>query len=130
MGDVIVHLAVKSAHRARARALPLYFDSGCSTTFVREDVADLLRHATPLADPEPFRGLGNGRFMARRSIRFLVKIRGIWCAYLAFVVSRKAMEDAVLVGHDFMQKFNIRLDPRRRSIRVSVEDLRRGNRAY
>jgi hypothetical protein len=130
VGDVIVKLPVKSAHLARARALPLYFDSGSPTTFVRQDVADVLGHALPLADPEVFHGLGNGRFTARAAIRLLVRIRGVWCTFMAFVVSRDAMNDGVLIGHDFMQKFNIRLDPRRRTIVVDVEDLRRGQRAH
>ena len=130
MGDVIVNMPVKSAHRDRARTLPLYFDSGSFHTFVREDVAETLGHALPLPSPEVFHGLGDGRFTARQAIRLLICIKQVWCTYMAWVGPTNAMSEGILIGHDFMQGYNIRLHPKRRSIIVSVEDLKRARRAY
>lgn len=130
MGDVIVTLRVKSSTGSRARALPLYFDSGASTTLVREDTARRLGNVLSLREPTVFRGLGNGRFRSSKAVQILVRIQGVWCAYLAYVVPQAAMDEAVIIGHDFMQKFNIRLDPRGRKILADRRDLKRGQRVY
>ncbi|MBI3269815.1 MAG: hypothetical protein HYZ53_12390 [Planctomycetes bacterium] len=130
MGDLVLRLPVKTAHGDRARTLAVYVDGGASTTLVREDLAKALGHLLTLHHPGVFRGLGNGRFVAQRMVLLLVRIERVFRTWGAFVVSTRGMEEEILVGHDLIQKFNIRLDPRGRGILADTTDSKREKRVY
>ena len=77
-----------------------------------------------LPEPKRFGGLGNGSFAAHAIVLIEVMLRGYWCTHVAFVVDRETIDDDLLVGHDFMQKFGIRLDPKRHSMTVDVQSVK------
>ena len=128
MGDIALSLAVKTAPRQRSRRLTLYFDTGSRRTFIRDDVARRLGNVSPLKVPISFTGLGDGGFQCAAVMSLYVRLKGIWCEHLALVASRRDLDDEVLVGHDFMQIYNIRLDPKKRAILLDKASLVRAQR--
>lgn len=108
----------------------MYFDSGSPYTFIKESVAGRLGYLHELGEPKSFGGLGNGHFLARTIGHFDVRLLEFWCSDHAYVVDDWVLEENcdMLVGHGFMQVFNIRLDPRRRRVildRISLKSAQR-----
>ncbi len=118
MGDVIKSFPVRSNDREKSIRIRLYFDSGSPFTFITRSAAFRFRDVFPLSRPSGFHGLGQGRFVARDLLNMEVRMAGYWCRHPAYVVDDAVLDDKydVLVGHDFMQKFNVGLAPRRRAV--------------
>ncbi|MFQ6056424.1 MAG: aspartyl protease family protein [Methanosarcinales archaeon] len=115
MGDIIKLIKVKSE---RDVDLNLYFDSGSPFTFVGIEAANRLGGMHKLSTPVPFSGIGDRQFSATHIIHIEVKLLDIWCKHLAYVVPDEVIgsENDILIGHDFMQRYDIMLDPKARDI--------------
>ncbi|MBI3099439.1 MAG: hypothetical protein HYY93_14605 [Planctomycetes bacterium] len=115
MGDVIRAFPVRSTKGERSRRLRLYFDTGSPYTFVKRSACAGMRDVFRLSRPADFGGLGNGHFEARDGMFMEVRLLGFWCRHYAYVVEDKELDLIydVLVGHDFIQKFDISLRSRR-----------------
>lgn len=118
MGDVIRFFQVRSAIGERSKRLRLYFDTGSPYTFIKHSAAKGFRQVISLSPPEGFGGLGNGRFKADRMMHLQVRMLGIWCRHAAYVVSDDVLDERydLLVGHDFMQKFDVGLASKKRDV--------------
>ena len=123
MGDIIQAFRVRAGARGEGRPLRLYFDTGSPYTFIKESVAKKLGKVSTLSTPHQFGGLGNGRFHSRAMLDMFVKLLGVWCAHPTYVVPDEILEVDydVLVGHDLMQRFNIRPLPREQ--RVALDSV-------
>ena len=122
MGDVIVTMKVKS-DVSRWRHLSAYFDSGSPYTFIAEDQAAKLKGLMPLPKTRRFKGLGEGRFNSASVIQLWFNMLGIWCSHIAYVVDRSIIENDIMVGHDFMQNYNVKLDVKKRTILLDKKSL-------
>ncbi len=127
MGDVIRPFPVRSGAGERPRRLRLYFDSGSPYTFIRESAAVGLHNQLSLLRPKSFGGLGNGRFVARRMVHIEIRMLGYWCSHLAYTIDDNLLESDVdmLVGHDFMQKFDVNIASRKKDVVLNRFSLRR-----
>ncbi len=130
MGDIILNFAVRAGCRGAGKQTRLYFDSGSPYTFVKQSVARRLGKVMKLSEPRPFRGLGNGGFRASSVVDLEIHFLDVWCPHIAYVVPDETLEpdEDMLVGHDLMQRLNIRLDPRGRDIMLDRASLRRSLR--
>lgn len=126
MGDVIKILPVRSYKGERPRKLSLYFDSGSPYTLVKKSVAGKFKDVFNLSMPKDFYGLGNGNFYAPMVMMMEVNLIGYWCKQTGYVVQDDVLENIydALVGHDFMQNYNVKLDMRRRDIILDKGSLR------
>jgi hypothetical protein len=126
MGDVIKAYSVRSTAGEKAREARLYFDTGSSWTFVKSGTAEGLKGVFRLPAPVPFRGLGNGVFHATHAAQLEVRMAGIWVPHLCYVVPDNVLEPSydVLLGHDFMQRYDVHLESKRRRVLVDKERLR------
>jgi hypothetical protein len=128
MGDVILTTQVRSHVRGKPQRLALYFDTGSKQTFVRSDVAGQLGNISSLKTPIPFQGLGDGRFVCQAVVPLFVNLKGIWCDHLALVAEVGDIDEEILVGHDFMQKYDLRIDPKRKKVLIDKQALLRAQR--
>lgn len=128
MGEVIQKLKVKSSLKGKPLDFSLMFDSGSKETFVRFDVAKKLGNYVKLKEEYFFYGLGDGRFSCKLILPILVKIEGVWCVHTAWVADKSVMDDEILIGHDFMQKYDIKLDLKRRKMIADREYLKKTQR--
>lgn len=128
MGDIIWHTKVKTIPAEQGRELELLFDSGSPFTFVRRDKALELGNIFNLPAPAEFNALGNGKFRCKSIIYIYVKLADIWCKWIAHVAEKKDIDAEILVGHDFMQVYDIRLDLKQRKILVEREALLRAQK--
>lgn len=126
MGDIIKKFEVRSTTKEKARRLRLYFDSGSPRTFIKLSPASRMHSIAELAEPRSFQGLGNGRFQATHVADIEVKLLGIWVPHLCYVVPDELLDPDydILLGHDFMQIYDIRLQPRQKNILVRKEALK------
>lgn len=124
MGDIIVNLKVKSDTSSRARWTKTYFDSGSPYTFIAHDLARKLDGLMLLPKARVFNGLGNGKFKSLAVVQIWFNLLGIWCSQLSYVTDRKVITQDILAGHDFMQHYNIRLDPRNRKIILDRQSIK------
>ncbi len=127
MGDILKTYRVRSAKGERPRKLRLYFDSGSPFTFVKRSACRGLANVLGLRIPQRFGGLGNGSFMATHVVNLEVELLGIWCRHLSFVVPDSVLteDEDGLVGHDFMQQFDIHLALKRRDVVLNKAALKR-----
>ena len=127
MGDVIRPFQVRSSRRERPRRLRLYFDSGSPYAFIKRSACRGFNAVMRLPFPEPFDGLGSGRFQAREFLHFEARLMGIWCRHAAYVVEDAILteDEDMLVGHDFTQKFDVSLNSRKRDVILNKVSLRR-----
>ncbi len=125
MGDVVVTMKVKS-DVSRGMLLSAYFDSGSPYTFIAEDQAAKLKGLMPLPRARRFTGLGDGRFSSASVIQLWFNMLGIWCSHIAYVVDRPVIENDIdiIVGHDFMQNYNVKLDMKKKTIVLDKKSLR------
>ena len=121
MGDVIKKLKVRGLNEDE---LNLYFDTGSPFTFIRKSVAKRLGGMLSLPKPCEFGGLGDGKFMSKEIMVVEVKLLDIWCVQEVFVVEDKEIPRGdMLVGHDFMQRYGIKLDLKKCEIILDREAL-------
>lgn len=125
MGDIIKTYKVKGIN---IKELNLYFDSGSPRTFIKLGTAKKLGGIMNLPSTVSFNGLGEGKFFSEYVAYIEVKLLGIWCGHLCFVVDDKVIEDDLLVGHDFMQIYDIKLDLRRRAVILDKNALLRAQK--
>ncbi|MBI2900891.1 MAG: hypothetical protein HYY17_11960 [Planctomycetes bacterium] len=130
MGDIIQAFRVRSHGRGPGLQLRLYFDSGTWRTFVKESVAARLGPLMELPEPLVFGGLGNGRFESHTAVAFKIRILEIWCEEIGYVVADHVLEDRydILIGHGFMQGYDIRLRPKRHTILADRSALKMPSR--
>lgn len=83
-----------------------------------------------MAKSRNFGGLGNGKFHASHIMSLEVRLLNIWCRHYAYVVDDQVLEEGkdLLVGHDFMQKFNVRLDWEREDVLLNRASLKRAQK--
>lgn len=117
MGNVIKVFMVKSSPKEKPQRLRLNFDTGSPITFVKESAASKFANVFDLAEPESFGGLGFGKFKATRYMLIHVKLLEYWCRHSAFVVDDLVLDSGydILIGHDFMQVFDITIRTKKRN---------------
>lgn len=130
MGDVIKNLEVRSYPDEKYIKARLYFDSGSPYTFAKKSLTKKFKAKTYLPIPKKFNGLGNGSFKASYIMHLEVKLLGFWCSHYAYVVEDKILEEDedLLVGHDFMQKFDIRLSLKKGDLILNKASLKRAQK--
>lgn len=127
MGNVIKKLNVRSYETEKDKSLFLYFDSGSPYTFIKKSIALQFKEVLKLKVPKKFDGLGNGSFEGTHIMHLEIKLLEFWCSHYAYVVSDEILEEDedLLVGHDFMQKFDIKLDLKKKDIILNKASLKR-----
>jgi hypothetical protein len=105
--------------------LVLYFDSGSFYTFIKRSSALRVGRLFELMEPEPFGGLGDGSFSSKEIILLHIKLLEFWCRQVAYVVEDNVLEKDydILVGHDFMQGYGIKLLPHQGDIEIDEARL-------
>lgn len=128
MGDIIKSFKTRSAITEKSRLIKFYFDTGSPRTFVKQSVALKMREVTKLSYPEIFSGLGNGSFKATHILRIQIKLKDVWVPHLCYVVDDEVLEPNydVLLGHDFMQVYDIQVKPKQKEVVVKKESLKMG----
>lgn len=126
MGEVIERIKVKSLIEKEEK-LNVYFDSGSPYTFISKRTAKILGGTSKLPRPYEFKGLGNGKFASNLVIHIEFNLLGIWCSHIVYVVDNEITgeESDVLCGHDFMQKYDIKLDTKKKRIILNKASLKR-----
>lgn len=118
MGHAISYAPVRSTPGEKSRRLLLYWDTGSSLSFIEESAARGLKALFPLPAPKGFGGLGNGRFESAALLAAEVRLLGVWCPYVIYVVPDGTLGKVggkplqVLIGNEFMELYGIRIDPR------------------
>lgn len=130
MSDIIKNYFAKSTEKEKERRLKFLYDNGSPWTFVKRNVALKMRAVSELPEPYPFYGLGDGRFFGTHILQLQIKLKGLWVPHLCYVVSDDVLEPKydVLVGHDFIQRYDIVLRPKRREVIISKDSLLMGLR--
>jgi hypothetical protein len=110
--------------------LVLCFDSGSPYTFIKRTSALGVGKLMELAEPELFGGLGGGDFQSGEAILLHIKVLEFWCRQWAYIVNDDTLERDydVLVGHDFMQLYGIKLIPHKGDIEIDQVRLRLAQR--
>ncbi len=118
MGDVIRAFPVRTFDGEKPRRLRLYFDTGSPYTFIKQSACRGFRAVYALPKPKSFGGLGDGKFFAPQGAFLEVRLLGIWCSHAAYVVPDEVLEERydLLVGHDFMQKFDVNIASQKRDV--------------
>ncbi|MBI4616797.1 MAG: retroviral-like aspartic protease [Planctomycetes bacterium] len=130
MGDIIQEFQVRTATRRRGVSLRLLFDSGSPRTFVKRRIATKLGNLFRLPEQIRFGGLGNGRFAAGHVVHLQILFLDLWCPHPSYVVPDSVLEDEydILVGHDLIQIYDVRLDPKHRQVLLRRSRLEMGLR--
>jgi len=116
MGDIILKAKLKTKEHGEEKEGILYFDTGSPKTFIREDKANELGNIMKLPQPVEFNALGDGKFHCQAVIQLYVKLEDVWCRHLCYLASTKDIDTEILIGHDFMQKFDITLNVKKRQV--------------
>lgn len=126
MGDIIKKYQVRSSVKEKPKFLRLYFDTGSPRTFIKQSIALNMKDVAELSYPKIFHGLGNGQFGATHVISLEVKLLNIWVPHLCYVVPDEILDPDydVLVGHDFMQIYDIHVRPKQREVEIRKEALK------
>ncbi len=126
MGDIIKKISIRSTSKEKSKPVRCYFDTGSSRTFIKHSVAAQFAGLSELAEPQIFHGLGNGSFFAMEFINMRFKILDMWVPHLCYVVPDATLgsEYDILVGHDFMQIYDIHLQLKARNIKVNKGALK------
>lgn len=125
MGDVIRRYSVRTGSRGRSTALRFYFDTGSPRTFIKSSAAAGVGGAARLQAPTGFRGLGNGGFHATHSLHLFVRMAGVWVPHFCYVIPDAVLDPGydILLGHDFMQIYDVSIRPRTREVVIRREAL-------
>lgn len=126
MSDIIKKFVSRSVPAEKSRLLRFYFDTGSPRTFVKQSVASAMKDISKLYKPEIFHGLGDGDFYATHIVRLQIKLLGLWVPHLCFVVPDEVLDPNydVLLGHDFMQIYDIQVRPKQNKIIIKKESLK------
>jgi len=110
--------------------LVFYFDNGSPFTFIKRSSALKVGSLFKLVEPASFGGLGGGGFQSKEIIYLYVKLLEFWCRQVAHVVEDDVLEEDydILVGHDFMQTYGIKLLPYQGDIEIDKGRLRLAQR--
>lgn len=121
---------VRSQMVGEGLPLSLYFDSGSPFTFIKYSVANQLGNIFKLPDAVPFLGLGDGQFFSTHMMHLEVELLEIWCRQFAYVVPDELLKEGedMLIGHDFMQRYDIKLDTKERRVILDKTAILRGLR--
>ncbi|HCJ66537.1 MAG TPA: hypothetical protein DHV62_04230, partial [Elusimicrobia bacterium] len=126
MGDIIKSFVSRSGVGEKLRSLRFYFDTGSPRTFVKFSVATKIKGIAKLSHPIVFSGLGNGNFRATHMLALQIKLSDLWVPHLCYVVPDEVLDPNydVLLGHDFMQIYDIQVKPKQKEITIRKESLR------
>jgi len=123
MGNITLKVKLKTKEKGEEKDGILYFDPGSPETFIREDKANELGNIMKLPQPVEFNALGNGNFYCKEIVQLYVKLEDVWGRHLCYVASTKDIDTEILIGHDFMQKFDITLDVKRKQVILNHKSL-------
>ena len=103
-----------------------YFDTGSPRTFVKEFAALKMNGLLKLPQQKQFFGLGNGGFKATYMVSLEVQLLDMWVPHPCFVVPDDVLEQRydVLLGHDFMQIYDVHLELKKREVVIDKEALK------
>ncbi len=123
MGIIIKQLKILSAKERKAK---LFFDTGASSTFIKSNIAEEIGNIVTLPRKYKFKGIDGNTVETDKVIFFAVNLLDIWCPFHAFVIEKEDLpvEVDVFIGCDFMEKYNIKLDPKKKDIIVDKEYLK------
>ncbi|MBI3097044.1 MAG: retroviral-like aspartic protease [Planctomycetes bacterium] len=107
-------------HKGRTRVEAL-FDTGASHSMLREDIAPRLGVPEELPEPTRFHA-AVGTFEARKGLFVDVVIGGKRLVTGVTIVPD--LTEELILGDDFLQRWHIRLDPRRREVSLDRKALR------
>lgn len=129
MGDII------KSHKVRAESealLNIYFDNGSPFTFIKLDVAERIGKPSRLSRHASFSGLGDGSFSSTHGLHLEVQLLDIWCKQFAYVVTASILPpgEYILLGHDFMQRYDIKLGTKKREVILNRDALLRAQKVY
>lgn len=126
MGDIIKSFPVRSASAEKPRLLKFYFDTGSPRTFIKQSATNGMRGLAKLPDPKTFHGLGNGHFKAGFMASIEIRLLGIWVPHLCYVLPDEILDPDydILLGHDFVQIYDIQINPRQKDILIRKNALR------
>lgn len=126
MGDIVKKYQVRSSAKEKPKTLRLYFDTGSPRTFIKQSIALNMKDVAELSYPKIFHGLGNGEFSATHIISLEVKLLNMWVPHLCYVVPDEVLDPNydILLGHDFMQIYDIHVKPKRGEVVMTKEALR------
>lgn len=81
-----------------------------------------------LPEPRAFQELGDGKFKATHMMPLEVKLLNLWVPHLCYVVPDEVLEPHydVLLGHDFMQIYDIQVRPKRKDVSMRRNALKMG----
>ncbi len=126
MGDIIKAFPVRSASSEKPRFLKFYFDTGSPRTFIKQSAASGMKGLAKLPDAMVFHGLGNGKFKAGSMLSIEIRLLGIWVPHLCYVLSDEILDPDydILLGHDFMQIYDIQIQPKQREVLIRKNSLK------
>ncbi len=107
-------------HNGRTEVTAL-FDTGSTHSLVREDIARGIADLDDLPEPKEYQ-LAVGSIVARKGVFADVVLQGKRLTIGLKVV--KGLTEELILGVDFMQTWQIRLDPRRHRATVDPRALR------
>jgi len=126
MGHIIRKYRVRSSEKEKPQLLRLYFDTGSPRTFVKQSIASKMSDVTELSYPKIFHGLGNGEFAATHAASVDIQLLDMWVPHLCYVVADDVLDPEydILIGHDFMQIYDIHVRPKRSEVEMRKDALR------
>ncbi|MBI5214560.1 MAG: retroviral-like aspartic protease [Ignavibacteriae bacterium] len=126
MGDIIIKYQIRSHPEEKPKNVRCYFDTGSSRTFVKHSIASHLVGTRELSHPRAFFGFGNGSFIATDMIEVEFKLLNLWVPHLCYVVPDETLDPDydVLVGHDFMQIYDVHLLLKDRKVLIQKNALK------
>ena len=90
------------------------FDTGASSSFIRPQLVGILGlPTTDLVKPLRIR-LGKGSAKVSRLAAVMIRLNGVTLADTAYVLP--GLTEEYVVGSEFLERYDIRLDPKRRSL--------------
>lgn len=103
------------------RSVDALFDTGSSDSFLREEIADRLGPRIELPEPKRFEML-RGTFVVHEAFVGDVGLARHRQTGLFYIVPH--LSEELLLGADFLQRWHIKFEPRRRRIEVDPKALR------
>jgi hypothetical protein len=124
--DAIRKYRVRSSPKEKPKLLNLYFDTGSPRTFIKQSIALKMKDVAELTLPKIFHGLGNGEFAATHITSLEIQLLNMWVPHLCYVVPDDVLDPSydILLGHDFMQIYDIHVKPKQREVVMTKEGLR------